>query len=307
MVYNKLEIENNSSKTIPSIIEQRNIRWLCHFTPRQNLENIKRNGLKTRDSLYNTKVIGTDNNRSDRFYNSICLSISKPNEKMIRYKESELRNLSLLLLDPAILYKKACVFYPHNAATISFKNMDFVELIGVSAFEKLFDKKVTFQKSKQLETTISRCNRLDKCETTSIQAEVQCLENIEPKYIKYIFEYDIPLTYNEIDLRVNKEKLNRLPTFEEVFGKFLNKKNTANKWEGENLKKEQGFYKNSMQQSVSSIVTKQVDAENQGKEYSKEKYNMESLAKLVLEEFKKIFELTPEKLKEIEEKTESFD
>ena len=26
---------------ISQVIEQRNIRWLCHFTPRANLENIK--------------------------------------------------------------------------------------------------------------------------------------------------------------------------------------------------------------------------------------------------------------------------
>ncbi len=38
---------------ISQVIERRNIRWLCHFTPRANLENIKQNGLKTRDLLSN--------------------------------------------------------------------------------------------------------------------------------------------------------------------------------------------------------------------------------------------------------------
>lgn len=188
-----------SPRTISSIIEQRNIRWLCHFTPKQNLSSIRTEGLKTRDSFFNTRIVGTDNYRYDRFHNSICLSISKPNIRMLSYKQEQIKDLALILINPIVLYKKACVFYPHNAATASFKAMDFVELIGINAFEKLFDEQITFQRSGQPETSIFRRNLLlDKCETTSDQAEVQCLENIEPHYIEFIFEDSIPLTYKDI-------------------------------------------------------------------------------------------------------------
>ncbi|MBN6066831.1 DUF4433 domain-containing protein [Aggregatibacter actinomycetemcomitans] len=184
---------------VSQLIERRNIRWLCHFTPRSNLENIKQNGLKTRNLLSYNEAIVTDNYRYDQYKNAICLSISKPNQWMLKRKLEQGYDLCLLLIDPAVLYKKECIFYPHNAATASFSNASPESFKGEEALEALFANPITFQKSGQEPTIRNRISSLRDYETTSDQAEVQCLENIELEYILHIFEDEIPLTYDDIE------------------------------------------------------------------------------------------------------------
>lgn len=200
---------NREQFLINQVIKRRNIRWLCHFTPHKNLENIKRYGLKTRNSLSDSEAIFTDSYRHDQHKNSICLSISKPNKWMFSKKQEQGYELCLLLIDPEVLYKKKCLFYPHNAATSSYRNINIETLKGEAALENMFANPISFQKSGCNPTNIYRNNYLGEYETTSDQAEVQCLENIEPKYIKYIFKYSIPLSYDEIKSEINKYQLSK--------------------------------------------------------------------------------------------------
>ena len=113
-------------------------------------------------------------------------------------------DLCLLLISPEILYKKNCLFFPHNAATASYRNINIESLKDEQALENLFANPISFQKSGKPPQDIFRFHYLLDCETTSDQAEVQCLENIETQYITHIFEYDIPLTYDEIKARVDE-------------------------------------------------------------------------------------------------------
>lgn len=94
--------------SIPSIITRRNITWLCHFTPRQNLESIKQNGLLPRN-LLPQGALTTDQYRADRS-NAICLSISKPNKWMFEMKQNQGMDLCLILINPAVLYEKIAFF-----------------------------------------------------------------------------------------------------------------------------------------------------------------------------------------------------
>ena len=197
---------------ISQVIKRRNIRWLCHFTPRENLENIRRNGLKTRDLLSSRDSCFTDQARFDRYRNAICLSISKPNIWMFNRKKEQGFDLCLLLINPEILYKKNCLFYPYNAATASFRNIDINLIKGDIALEKMFANTISFQKSGGIHRDIPRYNGLSSCETTSEQAEVQCLENIEPEHILRIYESNIPLTYE--DIKQQFEKKNNILSFE---------------------------------------------------------------------------------------------
>lgn len=189
---------------ISQVIERRHILWLCHFTPRSNLENIKRSGLKTRDLLSNWETTVTDQARFDQHRNAICLSISKPNSWMFNKKCEQGFDLCLLLISPEILYKKNCLFFPHNAATASYRNINIESLKGEQALENLFANPISFQKSGKPPQDIFRFHYLLDCETTSDQAEVQCLDNIEPQYIMHIFEENIPSTYDEILNQVEK-------------------------------------------------------------------------------------------------------
>lgn len=194
------DIESEKDQ-INTIIDKRNIRWLCHFTPRENLDGIKKEGLKIKNHL-DSNAVRTDPGRCDRYSNAICLSISKPNVWMLQKKIEQGFDLCLLLIDPAVLYEKKCVFYPHNAATASCRSMDVSEITGAASLESLFDDPISFQKSGQEPQAIwrnrNKNKKLQKSETTSDQAEVQCLENIEPKYIQHIIEGDILLTYDEL-------------------------------------------------------------------------------------------------------------
>ncbi|MGX2970404.1 DarT ssDNA thymidine ADP-ribosyltransferase family protein [Ursidibacter sp. B-7004-1] len=190
---------------INDVLRAREIKWLCHFTPRKNLKNIRENGLKLRNNLDFDAVI-TDHSRYDRYSNAICLSISKPNKWMFQNKKEQGFDLCLLLINPAVLYQKKCIFYPHNAATACYRNIDLEQLTGSSSLENLFTNPINYQKSGLAPQSIWRYEWLKQCETTSDQAEVQCLENIEPNYINYIIEDNIPLTYDEISNFVHNKK-----------------------------------------------------------------------------------------------------
>ena len=200
------------------LIGNRKISWLCHFTPRENLKNIKENGLKTRDLLSGFENTFTDQSRFDQYRNAICLSISKPNKWMFNRKVEQRFDLCLLLISPEVLYRKNCLFYPHNAATASYQDIDIKQIQGELALEKMFANSVSFQKSQCAPSTIERNTFLENCETTSDQAEVQCLENIEPEFIIHIFEDNIPLTYEDIKNRLENDSAIYNQDFDFILG-----------------------------------------------------------------------------------------
>ncbi|MCI5764280.1 DarT ssDNA thymidine ADP-ribosyltransferase family protein [Actinobacillus porcinus] len=219
---------------ISQVIDKRRIRWLCHFTRRQNLENIKKFGLVPRNLLPENSFI-TDRSRYDQHPNAICLSITKPNSWMFKKKQEQGLDLCLLLIDPAILYKKHCLFYPHNAATACYRNMESSYFTGETALEKLFDEVVTYQKSGCAPQHIDRSwnKDLKDCETTSDQAEVQCLEVIEPHYILQIIEHDIPLDHDGILAKCLDFTFN-LGNWEQSSGIKANSENNKEKSSQEN-------------------------------------------------------------------------
>lgn len=188
-------------RTIKEIIEHRNIKWLCHFTPRSNLNNIKKNGLLLRDNIYSEFEV-TDTQRWDNNNNAICLSISEPNKWMFNYKKSQGVDLCLILIDPKIMYTKDCLFFQHNAATKSYRNKLNCEFSGATALEKLFDQNIRFLRASDTqEQVINRASYCHLFATTSSQAEVQCLENIESRFILTVFEENIPLYHDHISQR----------------------------------------------------------------------------------------------------------
>lgn len=193
------------NESVKELLIKRKINWLCHFTPRENINNIKINGLRLRNELGANSVV-TDRSRYDRYQNAICLSISKPNKWMFQKKKEQGFDLCLLLISPKVLYQKNCAFYPHNAATASYRNVPLAQLTGVSALENMFENPITYQKSGLEPQSIWRTQWLNLCETTSDQAEVQCFDNIEPEYIQYIIEDDIPLSYDEVKAFITNEE-----------------------------------------------------------------------------------------------------
>ena len=212
--------------SIQSHCKKRNIQWLCHFTPRSNLELIKKNGLTPRNKIKESFTV-TDKYRYDGNSNTTCLSISKPNKWMFEKKQQEGFDLCLLLINPEVLYLKRCAFYPYNAATSSYRGMSIERLMGVDAMVAIFSDSITFQKSGRESQSHKRNSHLNTAEPTSDQAEVQCYDTIEPEYIHYIIEEDIPLTYQEICRFVKFDEAN----FKEL---ILSKKNLLESEKPEN-------------------------------------------------------------------------
>lgn len=191
------QLLDSEQTLIQSQCLEKNIQWLCHFTPRSNLELIKQHGLLPRNKIQGSFIV-TDKYRYDGNSNTTCLSISKPNKWMFDKKQQEGFDLCLLLISPEILYLKRCAFYPYNAATASYRGIPIENLMGIDALEATFSDPITFQKSGHAFQSHRRNSNLNIAEPTSDQAEVQCYESIEPEYIQYIIEEDIPLTYQEI-------------------------------------------------------------------------------------------------------------
>ena len=183
------------AEKIRGFVERRKIRWLCHFTRKENLESIKKHGLLTIDSL-NYRGLSryvTDTHRMDKHKTLLCLSISKPNMPMLVSKAKK-HEYCLLLIDASILYSKKCLFYKSNAA-MQVKNFnDDTQNIGYKALAAMFNKQT------QVYSTSSNCTiRCDRklrhpCEPTLEQAEVQCFDDIEPVYILHIIE-DLSFLY----------------------------------------------------------------------------------------------------------------
>lgn len=192
---------------IRQIIQRRKIRWLCHFTPCENLPSIEKEGLRPRNLISHDFYI-TDGSRYDQHRDSICLSISQPNTFLLD-KKMQSGKLYLLLIAPNVLYEKECLFFPHNAATASYRNIDPHFFQGAEALENLFSDEVNYQKSNGCNYTVFRKNshKLLDCETTSKQAEVQCLDIIEPEYIKCVIEGDISMNYTKLSKFISENNV----------------------------------------------------------------------------------------------------
>ena len=152
-------------------ISFREIPYLVHFTTLNNLESILKNGLISRSNLNNSNLQYSYNDplRLDNRINLISLSISFPNSSLFykwRKSSPELEWI-VLKLDPNILYLKSCMFFKTNAANSNMKNQSSEFSKSYNAFKSMFEN-----------------NKIhDSIFPADIQAEVLCLETIEPSYI----------------------------------------------------------------------------------------------------------------------------
>ncbi len=166
---------------LKSLVSQRNISTLVHFTREENLPSILENGLHSRESAEknNIKIAITDDQRLDGHLEAISTSISFPNYRMFYPKRLNLSGRwAVLCISPTILWEKQCAFYKHNAAS---NDMQFPKIPSdVISFESMFE-----QNSKKVSGGINyRSNlNLSANQTTDPEAEVLVTNVIETKYI----------------------------------------------------------------------------------------------------------------------------
>lgn len=157
---------------------RRNIEFLCHFTRIENVSDIARDGLISRDELNKIGRDGifNDGDRHDRQEGAICCSVSYPNYKVFfpfRCKIS-CAGWVVVILKPDVLWEKECAFSVENAASSNVSDMPIKNRIGVDAFKAMFDEWPGGASRKALGVSDEY--------TTNPQAEVLVGETIEPHY-----------------------------------------------------------------------------------------------------------------------------
>lgn len=164
-------------------ITSRDIKHFIHFTDVSNLDSIMENGLLSIKTLDNDNIdyINNDELRLDGRPDSISLSIEFPNYQMFyKYRECQeiKKNMVVLLIDPVPIIEKDCLFFFKNAASSEFYGYIDEKLRNFEAWETMFGPSVDNVQRKQL--------NIPENYTTSPQAELLCLERIEPYHIKEI-------------------------------------------------------------------------------------------------------------------------
>ncbi len=178
-------------KYVDYLMKERNVRYLVHFTPVDNLDRIIREGLVPR-SCQEEKGVWTDEHRIDNMTDCNCLSISFPNYQMFYKKRQNMRNdFAVILIDPYCLNlftEKDLFFLPHNAASVLFRNNPY-KFTGLNALSNMFCTTFTLDgKNIQRESLAIPQNY-----TTSPQAELLIRGTIPPTYFReiHITNHDI--------------------------------------------------------------------------------------------------------------------
>jgi len=175
---------------ISKIIKTRNITQLVHFTKKQNINSIIKNGLLSIEELKkrNLEYIYNDPERRDDWNYAISLSITNKNlflfESFKRRQKLIDSDFVEIKIDPSVIVDNECIFCDTNAASHTFdiyrQNEEELAILKTwIAFDAMFKKTV---KRHTLNETgkIKRFNQKPN-ETTCSQAEICLIGNIQPE------------------------------------------------------------------------------------------------------------------------------
>lgn len=159
------------------ILDRRGIQYFVHFTPVDNLRSIIANGLMTRSQLENDpnmEYTRTDEMRLDNQENSISLSVTFPNYKMLYRKRQQNPQTEwcVLLISPKAVAGMDCTFDRSNSASNdSIARRGYTSQNRVAAFEDMFADVVgQYNRSDMNGFGTPECDRY----ATDPQAEILC-------------------------------------------------------------------------------------------------------------------------------------
>lgn len=172
--------------TIQQECTARNIDRLFHFTRAENVPWILKSGLLL-PSYIRTNALDIISNDPYRYdgLDAICLSIEWPNYKMfytLRCNTPPETKWAVLEINHSVLWEKDCCFSVTNAADNSVNSIPVAQRSGLSAFQRLFED---YGEKARVNLNIHDYF------PTNPQAEVSCLNPIEPQYIKAVWFDDI--------------------------------------------------------------------------------------------------------------------
>jgi len=174
-----------------SILNERNIKYLYHFTRADNLKSIFEEGLLPRSELEKKKLkfILNDLPRYDKCKEANCTSIEFPNYKMfynLRDPHPEVNWVVLRIDAKSVINKYECAFCHYNAGSSEIYNTSIESRKGKKALFRLYEEVHGMPTREDLGTK--------KNYPTNPQAEVLVFSTIPQKYIKNVlFEDDYTL------------------------------------------------------------------------------------------------------------------
>ena len=176
------------------ILEEKNIRWLYHFTRVENLPNILRYGILPRTEL-NNGIINSHTNdefRYDKCEDAICMSVSFPNYRMFYYLRDNNKGTKWVVLeiDASVLNDFSCAFCCTNAGNRKSYSIPLTERMGNEAFKEIFDEQPGCHTREELSISSNY--------PTDPQAEILVFGNIPVSYINAVFfnDYDVLREYS---------------------------------------------------------------------------------------------------------------
>ncbi|WP_407644158.1 DarT ssDNA thymidine ADP-ribosyltransferase family protein [Ferrimonas sediminicola] len=152
-----------------------------HFTDVRHLPSILQFGLMTRAQIagLQTPVYPNDDVRLDGHPNSVSVSISFPNDRMLyKYRRQVQRQFAIVCLHPSVLWTHRTAFYPDNAANTTMRQLHPRNLMAPHSLEALF------QDMNGVRSRADQC--LEPCHTTNVQAEALVFGQIHPQFITRI-------------------------------------------------------------------------------------------------------------------------
>ena len=133
---------------IKAFVDERGITELFQFSREANLESILQVGLYPRDRLEEKRLSyeSNDHERRDGHLESVSLSISFPNGKLLRKWMHSIENQpvhwSVIVLEPDILWKRESAFFETNAANRCFEGHTRRQHMTVQSLRALFAEEV---------------------------------------------------------------------------------------------------------------------------------------------------------------------
>jgi hypothetical protein len=151
---------------IRSLVEDKSIPFLVHFTRTRNLPSIFAHGIVPRSKLgKGVKAHTNDELRLDNQLGANCLSIAFPNAKML-YKlrqDNPGANWVVLVVSRSILWEMPCAFCPHNAADNVVTSQPIENFKTAAALGRLYEPVAGIDRAVQ---------KLKDFDPTDVQAEV---------------------------------------------------------------------------------------------------------------------------------------
>ena len=184
------------SNAILNFLTERDIKTLYHFTPVNNLYSIFINGICPVSELKrrNIDFIQPDNKRLDGRYNAVSLSISKPNQKLLKAKAEYEFDIPFCIieLDSSLLFEFDNVkeFFPTNAAHYK-KELREHPFTSLSDLQSMFGDGTCFPKDEQAEVLFHGIIPIRYINRVHFQHDEDILPELSP--FRNLFSVNAPL------------------------------------------------------------------------------------------------------------------